>query len=122
MSATGGSGIGSVLSLYRQVLRIHRDKLPGGVMRQLGNDFAKSEFGSHLKSPKTTKEQWTSFFQQWDNYLGLLKGNAPEVEAERMSKEMDSMALSEDQLKRMEELKRETMDHNSHSSEQPKKN
>lgn len=43
-------GLNLVMSLYRNVLRVHRDKLGAPAMRSLGDDYARTEFRSHLVS------------------------------------------------------------------------
>ncbi len=63
-----------VLALYRQVLQIHRDKLPGP-LRQLGNTYVRDEFKRH-RDAKTTPEQWRQFFSEWEKYAGMLSGQA----------------------------------------------
>ncbi|MEW5306968.1 MAG: hypothetical protein WDW38_005853 [Sanguina aurantia] len=64
----------AVLSLYRSLLRAHREKLPGP-MQVLGNSYIRHEFSSHLKA-KTTTQQWKEFGAQWQRYLEMIQGQA----------------------------------------------
>lgn len=71
MSAAGKEGVKTVLGLYRQILRAHYKQLPTP-MRILGDGYARDEFRRHLKSGKTTQEQWIEFGSQWSKYLSTL--------------------------------------------------
>ncbi|GIL67669.1 hypothetical protein Vafri_21005 [Volvox africanus] len=98
-----------VISLYREVLKLHRERLPPPV-RDLGDSYARSEFRSHLRG-KTTMSQWTQFISEWRGYLATLRGEEHtittnvNVSAELMTGVYDS--LSEDQRKRVEMLQKE---------------
>jgi hypothetical protein len=75
MSAAGGSSKAApVLALFRQIMRLHRDKLPPP-MRAMGDTYVKDEFRKHLKG-KTTDEQWRVFMHEWQRYHAMLAGNA----------------------------------------------
>lgn len=71
MAAPNGAGFGQLAALYRQVLRVHRDKLPGP-LRMLGDGYAAEEFRRHLKG-KTTAAQWQEFGTQWQSYVSALR-------------------------------------------------
>lgn len=53
------------VSLYRSLLRAHKNHLPKE-MRQLGDAYIKSEFKLH-KNAKP--EHLDAFFQEWEKYL-----------------------------------------------------
>ena len=63
-----------VLSLFRQILRLHRDKLPPP-MRAMGDTYVKDEFAKHLQG-KTSEAQWAVFMQEWQRYHAMLSGAA----------------------------------------------
>lgn len=73
-TARNADGLRRVLSLYREVLRVHRDVLPGP-MRSLGDSTAHEEFRRHLRG-KTTPAQWQEFGNQWNSYVSMLRGRA----------------------------------------------
>lgn len=74
--ATGASksGAGIILALYRRILRIHVDKLPGP-LRDLGDGYVREEFRRHLHG-KTNTRQWEEFVRQWTEYAARLSGQA----------------------------------------------
>lgn len=103
-----------MLSLYRQVLRVHRDVLPGP-LRSLGDTTANEEFKRHLRG-KTTPPQWQEFGKQWGSYVSMLRGRAdvdhrsgdlPEDVVEEMTPEQqEQLALLKEA---MEDLGRSMM-------------
>ncbi|CAG8474485.1 6097_t:CDS:1 [Acaulospora morrowiae] len=109
------------LTLYRQILRIHR-RLPPS-LRLLGDDYVKSEFRRHRDV--TNPLYLVGFFSQWQSYLEELKqqtsASVP-VEEIRYGKKLDSESLekfSEQQLGQLYELRNETKASiNKESSEQ----
>jgi hypothetical protein len=68
------TGFQELAGLYRSILRVHRNKLPGP-MRALGDSYAAEEFRRHLKA-KTTPQQWQEFGRQWQQYVDMLTGQA----------------------------------------------
>lgn len=94
-------GFAFIISLYRQVLRVHRVVLPPP-MRSLGDAYASEEFRRHIHG-KTTRSQWTEFYTQWSRYLHRLegKGNADDGHGAEDALEF----LSDDQKTRLEELR-----------------
>ena len=66
------SDVSVITSLYRQILRVHRAKLPPA-MRVIGDGYAKHEFKSHLQG-RTTMPQWAEFVKQWKTYTRMLEG------------------------------------------------
>lgn len=98
-----------ILALYKDILRVHREKLTGP-LAQLGNDYVKSEFKAHLRG-KTTKPQWQQFVQQWGDYKAFIGGTAdgklPMVDTSGELSEQVREAMSPDQLTRMEQLREE---------------
>jgi hypothetical protein len=73
-TAAAAEGLGRVRALFRQVLRVHRDVLPGP-LRDLGDSTAREEFRRHLRG-KTTPAQWREFGSQWGTYVAMLRGRA----------------------------------------------
>ena len=63
-----------MLSLYRRILRTHRNALPGP-LRAMGDAYARDEF-RRTRDAKTTPAQWRAFTQEWGRYLGMLQGTA----------------------------------------------
>ena len=110
-SSSGRAAAAPIIRLYRQVLRVHRDKLPEGVMRSLGDGYATSEFRAHLSNSKTTKPQWKEFTRQWSDYVALLRGRgddkaSPVGNSGELAPDVFE-ALNAEQRRRMEQLKEE---------------
>ena len=93
---------GFVLTLYRNILKEHKLRLPS-TMRHLGDEYVKKEFRLH-KDAKV--EQVNAFVQAWTNYLTILrlKDESFGAELERH----DFEALSDEQRGKLDELKAET--------------
>lgn len=112
MAASPRQAAAPILSLYREVLKLHRERLPPA-MRDLGDTYARAEFRSHLRG-KTSESQWSQFVGEWRNYLAMLRGEEQalpgnaSVSAEIVSGVYDS--LSPDQRKRVELLQKELAD------------
>ncbi|GIL75719.1 hypothetical protein Vretimale_15245 [Volvox reticuliferus] len=109
MASSPRQAAAQIISLYREVLKLHRERLPPPV-RDLGDSYVRAEFRSHLRG-KTTMSQWTQFVNEWRGYLATLRGEEhttptnANVSAELMTGVYDS--LSEDQRKRVEMLHKE---------------
>jgi hypothetical protein len=73
-AARSGSGAAALLSLFRSILRLHRERLPPP-MRSMGDTYVKSEFRRHLRG-STTEEQWRVFVAEWQRYAAMLGGSA----------------------------------------------
>lgn len=57
------------LTLYRNILRAHREKLPYH-LRELGDTYVREEFKRHKKADA----KWLqSFFTEWDKYLIMIQ-------------------------------------------------
>ncbi len=99
-----------ILQLYRQILQVHKVKL-AGPLREIGDDYVKSEFKQHLRSSKTTQAQWGQFVAQWKQYLSFIDGTAddkaPMIQSTGELREEVLEAMSEDQRRRMEMLREE---------------
>ena len=96
-----------VLAVLRDVLRVHRLKLPPP-MRQLGDDFLREEFRRH-RAAGTTRAQWVAFVREWQRYVQQLRGEATAASAR--SGELDAetrAALSSEQRAQLERLREET--------------
>lgn len=72
VSGKAPEGFATLVSVYRQVLRVHREKLPGP-LRSLGDAYVRNEVQSHLKA-KTTAAQWKTFDTEWRSYLQMMNG------------------------------------------------
>lgn len=77
MSATGAAAarLAELRSVWRAILRCHRQKLPGP-LRLLGDNYLGEEVRAHARSGKTTPEQWRIFEMEWRSYLTMLEGQA----------------------------------------------
>ncbi len=62
------------LSIFRQILRIHRENLPPP-MRALGDNYVRDEMRRH-KDAQTSKAQWQTFVKEWKMYRDMLTGKA----------------------------------------------
>lgn len=98
------AGVARVLSMYRQLLRVHRAKLPGP-LRSIGDSYVQEEFRRHLRG-KTTPQQWQEFGAQWGDYLAMMQGkpsgiSTPEVEMDVLGQ------LSPQQRQQLSQLKAE---------------
>jgi hypothetical protein len=107
MSAASNArqGVALILRLYREVLRLHRERLPPP-MRDLGDSYARAEFRSHLRG-KTTQPQWQEFVKEWQTYVATLQGDAHAATDAEASVERVLTQSSDEQRKRLEQLQRE---------------
>lgn len=92
-------GFRQLAALYRQVLRVNRDKLPGP-MRLLGDGYAAEEFRRHLKA-KTTAAQWQEFGTQWQAYVAMLREDQPELVPDIV--QLDLTAEQKEQLDQLKQ-------------------
>ncbi|CAJ1953324.1 unnamed protein product [Cylindrotheca closterium] len=108
-------GRGAALSLYRAILRAHKDNLPAE-MRSLGDAYVKSEFKLHKTVEKTV--QLDAFFTAWEEYLNQVQQTARIKESSLSLGEKEITAsfgqhlspdieLSEEQEMQLEKLKEE---------------
>lgn len=102
----------SLAALYRQVLRVNRDKLPGPV-RLLGDSYAAEEFRRHLKG-KTTAAQWSEFGSQWQAYVAAMRQTQPELVPDVVQ-----LDLTEEQREQLELLKAAVVDLTRGGGEEP---
>lgn len=94
MEATGG-GFARLSALYRSVLRVHREVLPGP-LRALGDGYAADEFRRHVaKANSMTQQQWSEFGARWAEYVSMLRGRA-DLEQQPASLGDSSGALPQD--------------------------
>lgn len=100
---TTSGGFSQLVALYRQVLRVNRDKLPGP-LRMLGDGYAADEFRRHLKA-KTTAAQWQEFGTQWQAYVAALQETDPELVPDIVQ-----LDLTEEQRVQLEQLKQAAAD------------
>lgn len=104
------SGLSRILGLYRQVLRVHRYKLPEP-LRPLGDSYVQEEFRRHLKA-KTTESQWKEFGVQWTEYCSMLNGQA-DISKDRSGELPEDVLdmLTPEQMQQLDELKRAAVDY-----------
>ena len=81
------------LTLYRSILRLHRQKLPAS-MRALGDAYVKHEFRAHADAKP---EFLGSFFAEWDTYAAALAKQNPIGEHGRNLSDAELAALSDEQ-------------------------
>jgi hypothetical protein len=101
MASNAGS-FRQLASLYRQILRAHREKLPGP-LRALGDSYANEEFRRHLKA-KTTPLQWQEFGIQWSGYVSMLNGTADQEQRSGDIPENVQAALTAEQREQLLKL------------------
>lgn len=99
-----GGGFGQLAALYRQVLRVHRDKLPGP-LRMLGDGYAAEEFRRHLQGGRTSDAQWQEFGSQWQAYVAALRETQPELVPDIVQ-----LDLTPEQRVQLEQLKQAAFD------------
>jgi hypothetical protein len=105
-AAQPAAGLARLHSLYRAVLRAHREKLPPP-LRALGDSYVQSELRRHIKG-STSERQWAEFGDQWSAYLSMLRGRADADEAQgsiTALHEADERALNEEQRGQLARLK-----------------
>jgi hypothetical protein len=73
------------LMMYRQVLRLHRQKLPA-VQRSIGDKYVKEEFRAHQNLPEDS-EFHEGFFSGWEDYCQELHRFKPMEGAKGWSKD-----------------------------------
>eukprot|EP00884_Botryococcus_braunii_P021247 jgi/Botrbrau1/7806/Bobra.0159s0234.1 len=95
------------LILYRQIMRIHKEKLPGH-FKDLGNTYVRDEFKRH-RSGSTTPEQWKQFLGEWQKYVGMLSGTADLPEGSGDIPDDILLNMNEEQKQRLEMLKSEAL-------------
>lgn len=64
------TSIGSIVHLYRSVLKLHNSKLPAP-LREMGDEYAKREFRAYMKG-SATNEPRHHFLVQWEKYRHAL--------------------------------------------------
>jgi len=105
-------------TLYRSILRAHKQHLPTRAMRDLGNAYVKNEFQLHKTANAAQVER---FFTEWDQYLQQLLTTA---RARQVSQATDNaldpnalefgrhlppdVSLSAEQQAQLEKLRKET--------------
>ena len=108
-TTNAAAGLKRVLTLYRQILRAHRVRLPAP-MRVLGDGYAREEFRRHLEA-KTTREQWLEFGSEWSKYLGAIDprgadaGAMPNLSGELAPEVVE--AMTEEQRQMLQKLREE---------------
>lgn len=104
-SASAQEGLAALMRLYRQVLRVHRAKLPPP-LRSLGDSYVKSELRRHL-SAKTSPTQWREFGDQWSAYVSMLSGRADADEARGATRPLHDAdgQLNEEQQEQLRRLR-----------------
>ena len=88
-----------VVTLYRSLLRAHRQYLPTD-MRSLGDAYVKSEFRLHAKkqpaegdsttTKTTTPEQLATFCTEWEKYLHQITSTGEQMKGDNSINSSDS--------------------------------
>ena len=115
----GEEGVRQILHLFRAVLRCHRRVLPPP-MRVLGDAYVRDEFDAHKKA-KASPEQWAEFGRQWISYVESLSRSGT-TDSPGPSGELhpvDMEAMSDDQLSKLDEIKRSIVDLHSDGPSEP---
>jgi hypothetical protein len=105
--AVHGEGFRQLCQLYRAILRVHRQKLPGP-LRLLGDSYAATEFRAHLAG-KTTPAQWQQFGSQWQSYVAALQQQEPAGGAEVLP-DVSQLELNRQQREQLAKLKQAAQD------------
>lgn len=92
------------LSLYRSILRFHRQKLPIE-MRKLGDDYVKHEFRQHKQT--TNQTQLNDFFTEWERYLKMMKQQSAGKFGRELEKS-EASKLNDEQRIKLAQLREET--------------
>ncbi|KAH9257738.1 hypothetical protein BASA81_004204 [Batrachochytrium salamandrivorans] len=93
-----------MLSLYRRILRLHRQKLPAQ-KRALGDSYVKKEFRDH----QTAKPEFVqSFFQEWTQYCDFISAQRDQTMLGKDIAPETLQTFSPEQKAMLEKLKRET--------------
>lgn len=101
----GASGAALLRAGYRQVLRVHRQKLPPP-MRGLGDAYAGKEFRDWAAAANVTPQQWNEFRLQWERYTNMLLGVADKPEATSGDIPADALArMTPEQRAQLERLR-----------------
>jgi hypothetical protein len=100
-SSSTAAGVKTILHLYRSILRMHRHKLPGD-MRELGDDYVRSEFIAHLRGKNPpSRAQWLEFVSQWRGYVAMLSGDGAHAAPSSGGLSSEELALRAEQLNAM---------------------
>ena len=91
------------LSLYRALLRAHREKLPRE-MRALGDAYVREEFRKHKAASATFLP---AFFREWTAYLELLHTASPQADVGQDLPPSTMAQLSEEQTLQLRSLQAE---------------
>ena len=98
-----------VLSLYRDLLRVHAAALPAE-LRALGDSYVRAEFRAH----KTAAPKFVgTFLASWERYLAELRARhalSAGAGAGRDLADDDAQALSPEQRETLETLRREAQE------------
>ncbi|KAJ8903693.1 hypothetical protein NDN08_004794 [Rhodosorus marinus] len=104
MSSSAVTKNTAAVKLYRDILRLHRQKTEG-VNRQVADIFVKYEFKLH----KEAKEEFVNdFLKQWTDYRNELAERRTLESMARSISAAEIAMLSDEQLDAIDELKRAT--------------
>mmetsp|Transcript_10861 Transcript_10861/g.13593 ORF Transcript_10861/g.13593 Transcript_10861/m.13593 type:complete len:108 (-) Transcript_10861:457-780(-) len=93
-----------VISLYRRLLRLHRQKLPSH-MRQMGDTYVKKEFRDHQEAKA---EFIGPFIREWTKYADSLEHQASQ--GSQFGRDLDEETiskLSEEQRMQIQRLRQD---------------
>mmetsp|Transcript_7010 Transcript_7010/g.30802 ORF Transcript_7010/g.30802 Transcript_7010/m.30802 type:complete len:140 (+) Transcript_7010:300-719(+) len=104
MSSSAAARNTAAVKLYRDILRLHRQKTVG-VNRQVADIFVKYEFKLH----KEAKEEFVNdFLKQWRDYRNELAGRRTLESMARSISAAEVAMLSDEQLEAIDELNKVT--------------
>jgi hypothetical protein len=63
------------VALYRQILRVHKVKLPGP-LRGMGDSVVRDEFHKHKSA---APKYLPAFYQEWKQYLDMMAGRVDDM-------------------------------------------
>ncbi len=109
MSGSKGGALAGGATLlragYRQILRVHRDRLPPP-MRAIGDRYARQEFRAWGGAANLSTAQWQEFQSQWERYANMLLGVADSPTATTGDLPEDALsALSQEQRAQLDRLR-----------------
>lgn len=110
------AGVTALLSGYRNILRVHREKLPPP-MRAMGDAYARDEFRAWANS-KATADQWREFGGQWSRYVNMLLGVADSTEAASGDIPAETLGqLNDEQKLQLEKLRLAVLEDSKNSAQ-----
>lgn len=105
MCAMSSDATRRALTLFREIMTLHRTKLPP-VMRSLGDSYVRKEFKTHMYSGTCSKAQFEQFLTAWSSYAATIRAQET-VTGKSLTPEQKRL-LNEKQKDQLEELEKAT--------------